>query len=72
MISAYTIAYNLGFILLGCVIGLFPLVAGIVKKRVFLGIILLLICGFSSYVSPFAPIIISVVSGLVVCFLSKK
>ena len=62
------LSYALGYILSGAVtFGLIPLIVSIFKKRIKMGLLVFLLCGFSSYIHVFAPLIVAIVGLIMIC-----
>ena len=72
IMSGYSIGFYAGYLLAGCIVGLFPLIVGIVKKCAPAGIILLIVCGLVASVQPVLSFVISIVSGIILCCIHKK
>lgn len=70
--SAYSLGYLFGKFVAGCICGLLPVIISIIKKRVMLGIVLMVICGLAGFIQPVISVAVAVVSGIVLCFMKKN
>lgn len=62
----------LGFFIGGCIWGLIPLIIGIVKKRWWIGLICLILCGVTAWLSSILPFIVAIISGIILLIVPKK
>lgn len=69
---SYNVGVAFGTFCAGCLFGLFPFIVAAVKRKIPVGITLLIACGLVSFLHPAVSIAISVVSGITICFVHKK
>lgn len=65
--AAYAFGRTVGVFFVGCLFGLFPLIAAAVKKRTGTGVTWMLTCGALAWGSPLVSLIAAVISGIVLC-----
>lgn len=71
--AAYAAGKAIGTFFAGCLLGLIPLIVGIVKKRDGTGVTLMLICGALGWVSPLLSLLTAVIGGIVLgCMKANK
>lgn len=72
MSSAYQVGTFLGLFFGGCLCGLFPLIVGIFKKRIALGIVLMVVCGVVGFISSPVSLVVGIISGVSLLFIRRK
>lgn len=72
MESMYSLGVICGKFFAGAVLGLFPFIVALIKKRIPLAVILLIACGLVSFIHPILSIAVSIVSGIILCFMRKN
>lgn len=68
----YMASVYLGFFIGGCIWGLIPFIVGLCKRKTFLGLGLMALCGVTAFFSNMLPFWVAIISAIALGFVKTK